>query len=121
MGYKLCTKFKAITKFYDSLVLPFEHDRFPFTARVFFKFKFGPEFSVVLRLEYVFSCGFATCEGSNIGRGEFFSADHLPYHETTAAVLGLPVRTPVAPSALDDFCSAGGTGPEIFYVFRKFF
>ena len=103
------------------MVFPFEHYRLPSAAWVLFKFKFGLEFSVVLRLEHVFSGGVTTREGSNIGRGESFSADHLPYHETTAAVLRLPVRTPVAPSALDDFSSAGGTGTEIVYVFRKFF
>jgi hypothetical protein len=45
---------------YLSVVFPFEHYRFPSTALVLFKFKFGPEFSVGLRLEHVFSCGFAT-------------------------------------------------------------
>ena len=114
------TKAELLCGEYLSVVFPFEHYRFPSTAWVLFKFKLGPEFSIVLRLEHVFSCGFTTCEGSNIGRSESFFADHLPYHESTAAVLRLPVRTPVAPSALDDFSSAGGTGTEIFYVFRKF-
>jgi len=82
---------------------PFDHHRFPYTVSAFFKLEFSPELLAALLPEYIFSSGFALCQRFYIGRGEFFPVEHLPDHETTAAVLWPPVRTSVTSLALDDF------------------
>ena len=100
-----------------SVCFPFDHHCFPYTASAFFKLEFCPELSAVFLPENILSCGFALGESSYIGRREFFPVDHLPYHETTSAVLGPPVRTSETAFPFDDFSATDGAYAEILWSF----